>query len=70
MLFNKFLRICKKYGWTFDLFGGSECAYLTLYSNFAILPVELNNAEHNVNELFKRAIVIMKHYSNEHGVET
>ena len=62
MLFKRFVRTCKKYGWSFDLFGGNEGVYLTLYSDFAIKSVELCNSRCDYNELLKRAIRTMKHY--------
>lgn len=62
MLFKKFVRTCKKHGWSFDMFGGHGGIYLTLYSDFAIKSIELCDSRCDYNDLLKRAIKTMKNY--------
>jgi hypothetical protein len=62
MLFKRFVRICRKYGFAFDLFGGTDGVYLTLRPYGTFRTIEFCSSFCDYNDLFKRAIRAMKTY--------
>lgn len=62
MSFKRLVRICRKYGFAFDLFGGTDGVYITLHKYGTFETIELCSSFCDYNDLFKKAIKAMKNH--------
>lgn len=62
MSFNKFVKACKKYGFTFNMYTFGGVFHLTLHQNNTYKKIEIKGSYNRYDLLFLNAVKKMKEY--------